>query len=294
MARSSRSAREIAVFRDGKQIDTMYPGRSIFRKHEDEEARTDVAIRRSIAEDLYLVLAAGLRPRHADDQPAGGGESAGQLDLARLRRAGVRHRHRAAARAGVFVRGGQAAGGGGDDRDDAFLRSCWPACSAWHLAFTRRPTSSRSERRDSRRSSNALEEQLRHEMGCICGTCAHEPLSKCTCGTAQKMRADLRAQIDQGKNRDEIIDRASSACYGGQHFLTAPLDRGFNRLAWIVPYALAGAGIVLGRLRRDALVARGRDRRPGGGTVRRRVDIPSSKNVSTMSSGTSTERAGPC
>src|SRR5207245_8799039 len=44
----------IAVFRDGKQIDTMYPGRSIFRKHEDEEARTDVAIRRSFAEDLYL------------------------------------------------------------------------------------------------------------------------------------------------------------------------------------------------------------------------------------------------
>src|SRR5688572_22011655 len=35
----------------------MYPGRSIFRKHEDEDARTDVAIRRSIAEDLYLVLA---------------------------------------------------------------------------------------------------------------------------------------------------------------------------------------------------------------------------------------------
>src|SRR5580704_16653234 len=35
----------VAVFRDGKQIDTMYPGRSIFHKHEKEEARTDVAIR---------------------------------------------------------------------------------------------------------------------------------------------------------------------------------------------------------------------------------------------------------
>ena len=46
----------IAVFRGGKQIDTMYPGRSVFRKHENEEPRTDVAIRRSLAEDLYLVL----------------------------------------------------------------------------------------------------------------------------------------------------------------------------------------------------------------------------------------------
>src|SRR5437763_13011979 len=46
----------ISVFRDGKQIDTMYPGRSIFHKHEGEEPRAEVAIRRSLAEDLYLVL----------------------------------------------------------------------------------------------------------------------------------------------------------------------------------------------------------------------------------------------
>jgi len=61
----------IPVFRDGKQIDTMYPGRSIFHKHEDEDARTDVAIRRSLSEDLYLVLRARLRFRNASDQPAG-------------------------------------------------------------------------------------------------------------------------------------------------------------------------------------------------------------------------------
>src|SRR5205814_1763758 len=46
----------ISVFRDGRQIDTMYPGRSIFHKHEGEEPRAEVAIRRSLAEDLYLVL----------------------------------------------------------------------------------------------------------------------------------------------------------------------------------------------------------------------------------------------
>jgi cytochrome c-type biogenesis protein CcmF len=46
----------LAVFRDGKPIDMMYPGRSIFQKHDDEDARTEVAIRRSAAEDLYLVL----------------------------------------------------------------------------------------------------------------------------------------------------------------------------------------------------------------------------------------------
>ena len=46
----------IAVFKGGKQIDTMYPGKYFFRKHESEPT-TEVAIRRSFAEDLYLVLA---------------------------------------------------------------------------------------------------------------------------------------------------------------------------------------------------------------------------------------------
>ena len=45
----------IAVFEDGKQIGTMYPARWFFRKHE-EEPTTEVAIRRAIAEDLYIVL----------------------------------------------------------------------------------------------------------------------------------------------------------------------------------------------------------------------------------------------
>jgi cytochrome c-type biogenesis protein CcmH/NrfF len=93
-------------------------------------------------------------------------------------------------------------------------------------------------------SRNELEEQLRHEIGCICGTCAHEPLSKCTCGTAQKMRADLREHVEQGQNREEIIASLIDL-YGGQHFLMAPIDSGFNRLAWLLPYAAAGTGIVL-------------------------------------------------
>jgi cytochrome c-type biogenesis protein CcmH/NrfF len=89
-----------------------------------------------------------------------------------------------------------------------------------------------------------LEEQLRHEMGCVCGTCAHEPLSKCTCSTASNMRAQLREQIEMGKNREEVL-ASFIEIYGGQQFLTAPIDRGFNRLAWLVPYGLAGTGIVL-------------------------------------------------
>src|SRR5438067_3146029 len=46
----------ISVFKGGKQIDTMYPAKASFRKHQNEPPRTDAAIRRSIAEDLYIVL----------------------------------------------------------------------------------------------------------------------------------------------------------------------------------------------------------------------------------------------
>ena len=43
-------------FETGKQIDTMYPAKWFFRKHE-EVPTTEIAIRRSFAEDLYLVFA---------------------------------------------------------------------------------------------------------------------------------------------------------------------------------------------------------------------------------------------
>ena len=90
---------QIAVFRGRCSRSTRcIPARSIFRKHENETRRTEVAIRRSIAEDLYIVLAPDIDFGDADHQPADGREPAGQLDLVRVRRAGVRHRHRAAAR----------------------------------------------------------------------------------------------------------------------------------------------------------------------------------------------------
>jgi cytochrome c-type biogenesis protein CcmF len=47
----------IAVTEDGKSLGTMYPARWSYRKHE-QQPTTEVAIRRSVAEDLYLVMPA--------------------------------------------------------------------------------------------------------------------------------------------------------------------------------------------------------------------------------------------
>jgi cytochrome c-type biogenesis protein CcmH/NrfF len=51
----------------------------------------------------------------------------------------------------------------------------------------------------------------------------------------------LKAHLASGKSHDEII-QAFVTEFGGQHILAAPIDRGFNRLAWLVPYAAGLTG----------------------------------------------------
>jgi cytochrome c-type biogenesis protein CcmH/NrfF len=87
-----------------------------------------------------------------------------------------------------------------------------------------------------------FEKAMQHEIVCTCGACGHQTIAECRkdpCGTSHQMRGELAALVDQGKSRDEII-QAFVAKYGSQEMLGAPIDEGFNRLAWLVPY-LAGA-----------------------------------------------------
>ncbi len=227
----------IAVFKDGQQIDTMYPGRSIFRKHESEEPRTDVAIRRTPAEDLYLVMP--VNPELGTQTIAlevvvnplvdwiwlGFGILAVGTMIALLPQQ-------------VFLFGlTRATADAAAGTIALLIIAALSGVSLIAHTHDASPTAVISA------PKNRLEQQMREEMGCTCGTCAHEPLTKCTCGAAQQMRSDLRAQIDQGKNRDEII-QSLIALYGSQQFLAAPLDEGFNRLAWLFPYALAATGVV--------------------------------------------------
>jgi cytochrome c-type biogenesis protein CcmH/NrfF len=57
------------------------------------------------------------------------------------------------------------------------------------------------------------------------------------------MRQDLRGEIETGKDHDAIVASLIEK-YGGQQFLVAPVDKGFNRLAWLFPYLLGGAGVI--------------------------------------------------
>src|SRR2546425_13339724 len=53
-------------------------------------------------------------------------------------------------------------------------------------------------------------------------------------------KAILHDLVEEGRTHDQIVASFIQR-YGGQDVLGAPLDQGFNRLAWLFPY-LVGAG----------------------------------------------------
>jgi cytochrome c-type biogenesis protein CcmF len=86
----------------------------------------------------------------------------------------------------------------------------------------------------------ADENWLVRNIMCQCTTCRHN-LMECAsenCGHANQDRIAIRELLNQGKKRNEIVEYFMKK-YGGQVALAAPLDRGFNRLAWLFPYSIA-------------------------------------------------------
>ena len=88
-------------------------------------------------------------------------------------------------------------------------------------------------------------ESVANKVVCQCGcnlilnNCLHEG-----CGSAEPMRAFIRAQLAQGRSEDQIIG-AFVQQYGEQ-VLASPPKRGFNLTAWTFPFiALIAGGMVL-------------------------------------------------
>jgi len=227
----------VTVFEDGKEVGKMYPARWFYRKHE-QEPTTEVAIRRRAGEDLYIVM----QTFELSDQSV-------NIEV-----------HVNPLVNWIWLGFAVMAIGTGlallPERTFAFAMAKFPEAAATTavlllLLFSLAAPAAAQQQHQVIPGAvisppkNALEGELREEMGCTCGTCAHEPLSRCTCSEAQSMRDALRAQIDLGKDKNEILSHFM-AVYGGQQFLSSPIDEGFNRLAWLFPYALAGTIAVVG------------------------------------------------
>jgi cytochrome c-type biogenesis protein CcmH len=72
--------------------------------------------------------------------------------------------------------------------------------------------------------------------------CWAEPVSQHLSPIAEEMRREIRAMLAVGKTEQEILD-IYVAKYG-ERILTTPPARGFNLLAYIMPWVLAVTGVV--------------------------------------------------
>jgi cytochrome c-type biogenesis protein CcmF len=223
----------VSVTRGGQPLGEMRPARWFFRKHE-EEPTTEVAIRRGFAEDLYVTLAGyDMQTQAATYEVvvnplvnwiwAGFGVMAVGTAIALLPES-------AFAFAALKVPAGA-------------------ATTATMLLLLLMPAVVRAQHVESATATvvvprTPLEREMQHALVCLCKPgCGHKNLAECTCGVAEKMRAQLSDQIKLRRSRDEIV-QYFVATYGSQEVLGAPIDKGFNRLAWLVPY-VAGGGTLL-------------------------------------------------
>jgi cytochrome c-type biogenesis protein CcmF len=226
---------EVEVMRDGQPIARMYPARWYFTGRE-EEPTTEVALRRGIGEDVYLVLAGYDAGKQTADL---------QLTINPLINwiwFGV----------GIMVIGTLIAYL--PERAMAFATSRVPDSAVTTslvllLLASSLPAVAHAQHVEVANTSfiaprTDLEKELGDYLVCMCEGCGRQRIGQCTCPVAAKMRARLADLIAEGKSRDEIIELFIRE-HGGQHVLGAPINEGFNLLAWGVPYIAGVVGIGL-------------------------------------------------
>jgi cytochrome c-type biogenesis protein CcmF len=228
----------VTVFEDGAQLGTMRPAKWFFNKRE-EEPTTETAIRRSLSEDLYIVLA--------------GYEAAPQQAVYTITVNPLVN--------WIWFGFGIMALGTGialmPERAYAFAAAKLPAGSATTtmlllaaLLLPAAPLRAQDQsvvpqsRTVAPEAKSELQKQLEGDIMCTCGCRAS--LKDCqmgpTCHGLQEQKPKLEKFLAAGMTRNQVR-AAFVADFGSQGILMAPLDEGFNRLAWLVPYLVGGIGL---------------------------------------------------
>ena len=234
----------VTALRDGKEVAKLYPARWFFRGREDEPT-TEVAIRRSLSGDLYIVM-----PQYnAADQSAtleitvtpminwlwfGFGVLAIGTLIALLPETAF-----AFAVSRVPANAARSAG-------------MWLVLAAVTLPAAIQAQDGAVAQAGGEGglvNKSTLQRRLEHEIICMCGSagCVRATLANCqmrpACHGHSGQTAMIRRMVDEGKDHDTIL--ATFVTQYGQHVRDIPEDTAFNRLAWLLPYLLAGAGLVV-------------------------------------------------
>jgi cytochrome c-type biogenesis protein CcmF len=241
----------VSVFEDGKPLGTMTPAKWFFERR-PQEPTTEVAIRRAVGEDLYIVLAGFEVPTQQAFYKVtvsplvnwvwfGLGVMVIGCIIAMLPES-------------VFAVAVAKVPEGAATTTLLVLALLMPVSLQAH-----------GHDQDAQVASvdpnSALFKALEAEIMCTCGGC-RAPMNDCpmgpSCHGLAAQREKLARFLAQGMSRDEVL-AAFVADHGSQEVLMRPIDEGFNRLLWLFPYALGGTALV-----GVALLARRWSRRPDG------------------------------
>ncbi len=225
----------ITVFDDkGAEIGKMYPAKWFYRSR-PQEPTTEVAIRRSVAEDLYIVMA-GFEL----------GEQSASVEV-----------HVNELVNWIWIGFGLMALGTGiallPDRVFAFAGAGVGAEATAALllisllltpAGVRAQAASEGQNASAATSGtlvfrSAEERELANEIMCTCG--CRLPAGTCgmmNCEGKATQLGKIKTLVSQGLNREQVLATFVAEA-GGQHILARPIDEGYHRLLWILPYTLA-------------------------------------------------------
>ncbi len=107
-------------------------------------------------------------------------------------------------------------------------------------AWAQTPTKTMHEDTGTVQIRNARERAVFGALRCMCGTCARDLLSTCTCETAEEARDAIREKFAAGETNDQIILEYEKQY--GEDSLAVPPNKGAMRAIYAVPLVAIAAG----------------------------------------------------
>jgi cytochrome c-type biogenesis protein CcmF len=217
----------------GEVIDQMKPAKWYFRKHE-EEPTTEVAIRRTFAEDLYIVMPAF----EVEEQTAsvevhinplvnwvwlGFGVLAIGTGIALLPETSMTFALAKLPAEAVTA---------------AMLLLCLLLSSGTALA---QHVETGQDPRLQLVSPKSRE--IAHKLACWCGGCSRLPVGQCSCGMCALERSNIDQMLKEGKNEQQILDFYVTT-YGGNQVLSEPPKSGSGSVVWAMPIVVGLGGFL--------------------------------------------------
>jgi cytochrome c-type biogenesis protein CcmF len=217
----------------GRELGKMYPAKWFFRKHEDQPT-TEVAIRKTFAEDLYIIMP--------------GFEVAEQTASIEA--------HINPLVNWVWLGFGVLALGTGiallPESAFSFAIAKLPAEAATAtlllLSLLLWPMTLYAQHSEAPQQATLIvrspqEREIAKKLACWCGGCSKLPVDMCACPHCARLREEIGSFVKAGQTETQVLQHYV-AQEGGQHILSEPMW-GVGRFVWLIPYVMGASGLLL-------------------------------------------------